>query len=86
MKNTRKQNCLSGLSRFVSSSNRFVARHLDVDKFREDMRKISIVMIGAGAIGIVVDKIRGSEGLLLLIFGVIIWIIGLYQPAKGEET
>ena len=87
MKKTRKESCLSGLSNLFGMMKKFIARNIDRNSFSEDIRKIAIVLVGAGTIGIVVDndKVQSKEGWTLLVFGTIIWAVGLVTSQGAKK-
>jgi hypothetical protein len=48
----------------------------DGQAFREDARKLGLVLLGAGIVGIIIDsdKVTALEGLALFGLGAVIWL------------
>ena len=52
-------------------------QYLDIEKAKEDARKIGIVLFGAGFLGVVIGHYNYFESIILKIFGLFVWIFGL---------
>jgi len=55
-------------------------QRLDVDKMKDDARKIGITIGGAGFLGGILDQYNNFEAVFLVLTGVIVWLIGLHDP------
>ena len=52
-------------------------QRLDIEKTKDDARKIGITLFGAGFIGLMTHQILVIPGLVLILPGLIIWYFGL---------
>lgn len=54
------------------------------DNLKEDLRKLSIILIGGGLVGLIVgnDKVAAPEAFALVVFGLVFWLTGLYGGNK----
>lgn len=50
---------------------------------QEDLRKIGLVLTGAGILAIVIDS--NFAGFLVMIFGIITWIFGLTDKRTEDD-
>jgi hypothetical protein len=50
---------------------------LDVENFKDDLRKVGITFVGAAFLGIILQKSDLLPGLLLLLVGLYLWYQGL---------
>ncbi len=57
---------------------------IDIDKIKDDFRKIGLTFIGAAFLGIVLQKADIVPGLLLLLIGLYLWYLGITQREKDE--
>ncbi|MFW5442681.1 MAG: hypothetical protein ACKE51_00010 [Methylococcaceae bacterium] len=56
---------------------------LDIDKAKDDGRKIGLTLMGTGFLGIILEKTNVFPGLFLILFGGYLWYLGI---AKREEN
>jgi len=52
-------------------------QRLDIDKTKDDARKIGITLFGAGFIGLMSHQVSIIPGLVLILLGLINWYFGL---------
>ncbi len=56
-------------------------RQKDVEAIKEDARKVGTILLAGGVIGVIIgaDHITLSEGFMLSLSGLIIWIYGIQK-------
>ncbi len=52
---------------------------LDVEKAKEDARKIGITVLGAGFLGGMLGQYNSFEAVFLVVIGLIAWLLGLFN-------
>ena len=62
----------------------------DADAVREDGRKVSVVLLAAGIIGVILtnDKVMWYEGIALGVVGFILWVkaVKIIPGSEKEKT
>ena len=57
---------------------------LDVENFKDDLRKVGITFVGAAFLGIILQKSDLLPGLLLLLVGLYLWYQGLTKRENDD--
>ncbi len=56
-------------------------RRKDVEIIKEDFRKVGTILLGGGIIGAIIgaDRVSVTEGLLIFVTGLILWVYGIQK-------
>ncbi len=57
---------------------------LDIEKLKDDFRKIGLTFTGASLLGIVLQKAEIVPGLLILLMGLYFWYLGITKREENE--
>lgn len=57
---------------------------LDVENFKDDLRKVGITFVGAAFLGIILQKSDILPGVLLLLVGLYLWYQGLTKRENDD--
>jgi hypothetical protein len=69
----------------VRATVKWLKIHLDHEALRKDLRNLGLVLMGLGIAGFIISKDTTSfpEGVVLLIWGLIAWLLGLFKRNRG---
>ncbi len=65
----------------VRATVNWLKQHIDQEGLRKDLRNLGLVLMGMGIAGFIISKDTTSfpEGILLLIWGLVTWLLGLFK-------
>lgn len=60
---------------------------VNIEAFKDDLRKIGVSMIIAGMVGALVidDKITAREAAIIALIGVLFWLTGIVEKEGGNS-
>jgi hypothetical protein len=62
---------------FLKYQALLLQQQLDIKKAFDDSRKIGLTLMGAGFLGIVIEKSGVLPGLFILLLGLYLWYLGI---------
>ena len=65
----------------VRATLQWLKDHLDHEALRKDLRNLGLVLMGLGIAGFIIsaDDTSFPEGVLLFIWGLVAWLLGLFR-------
>ncbi len=65
----------------VRATVNWLKRHIDQEGLRKDLRNLGLVLMGMGIAGFIItaDSTSFPEGIFLLIWGLVTWLLGLFK-------
>ena len=54
-------------------------QQLDIEKTKEDLRKIGLTFVGAALLGMILNKADVQHGFIVLLIGLYLWYKGLVK-------
>ncbi len=72
-------NELQKFKAFIKYQVLLLQQRLDIEKAKEDGRKIGLTFMGTGFLGIILEKAHVLSGLFLLLLGVCLWYFGVTE-------
>ncbi len=69
----------------VRATLNWLKRHTDQAGLRKDLRNLGLVLMGIGITGFIItaDSTSFPEGVLLMIWGLVIGLLGLFKRNRG---
>jgi hypothetical protein len=79
--NQRKEKTMNRVSVKVRATLQWLKDHLDHEALRKDLRNLGLVLMGLGIAGFIIsaDDTSFPEDVLLFIWGLVAWLLGLFR-------